>query len=303
MPKSLPPLGWIRSFEAAARHQSFAGAAEELNLTPAAVSQQIRALEQHVGIALFERLPRGVRLTESARAWQPAVHRAIDELALSTASLFGSRATRTVTLRATISFSVLCLAPVVAELGRAHPELELELYSSVWGDDLDRARIDLEIRYGDGRWPGYRIERLTAPRSVVVCPPALALSPGPVGLAHVVRQGVIHIAGCEDMWTRLTRRNGVPEGDLRRRDRVDTSLAALEMVATGRGSALISHDLARQHLARGSVALLPGIELVHDQAHYLLIPARGGEERTEALVLARWLKDTFGHRDAVRPAL
>lgn len=291
MRKSLPPLGWIRSFEAAARHQSFAGAAEELNLTPAAVSQQIRALEQHLGVSLFERLPRGVRLSESARAWQPAVHRAIDELALSTASLFGSRAMATVTLRATISFSVLCLAPVVAELGRAHPEIELELYSAVWGDDLDQARIDLEIRYGDGRWPGFAAERLSAPVSIVVCPPTLVIPPGPQGLADMARQGVIHIAGCEDMWTRLVRQAGLPEGDVRRRDRVDTSLAALEMLATGRGSALISYDLARRHLERGSVRLLPGVELVHGQAHYLLTPegwaGAGGD-------LARWLEETFG---------
>ena len=293
MHKSLPPLGWIRSFEAAARHQSFAGAAEELNLTPAAISQQIRGLEQHLGMSLFERLPRGVRLTESARAWQPAVHRAIDELALSTASLFGSRARKTVTLRATISFSVLCLAPAVADLGRAHPEIELELYSAVWGDDLDEGRIDLEIRYGDGRWQGFEVERLTAPVSVVVCPPRSAVPPGAAGLADLVRQGVIHIAGCEDMWTRLARKEGVPEGELRRRDRVDTSMAALEMVATGRGSALISQDLARQHIDRGSVKLLPGVELLHDQAHYLLIPPRRGPERPETLVLARWLKETF----------
>lgn len=300
MRKSLPPLGWIRSFEAAARHQSFAGAADELNLTPAAVSQQIRALEQYLGMSLFERLPRGVRLTESARAWQPAVHRALDELALSTASLFGGIAKATVTVRATISFSVLCLAPAVAELGRAHPEIELELYSAVWGDDLDQARIDLEVRYGNGRWPGFGAERLTAPVSVVVCPPMLAVPPGSEGLVDVLRHGVIHVAGCEDMWTRLARQAGVPESNIRRRDRVDTSLAALEMVATGRGSALISQDLARRHLERESVKLLPGVELVHDQAHYLLTPPRAGPERPATLVLARWLKETFGGGEAAR---
>lgn len=305
MVPTLPPLVWLRTFEAAARHAGFAAAAVELALTPAAVSQQVRALETHLGVALFERLPRGVRLTTTGRAYLPSVRRALDDLAMATAGLFGGPATPAVTLRCPVSFATLCLAPRLGALRAAHPGLRLRLYASIWSDDLDDARVDLEIRYGDGRWEGLVAEPLTAPVSVPVCPPGTEFGPDPAAvLAAAMRRGVVQIFGCEDLWTRLARRLGLPDGAVRTQDSVDTSLIALEMVAAGHGPAMVSRELARGHAAAGRVCLPPGdgLALRHEQAHHLVSPRRVRPPRAEALILREWLVETFREGPEALPA-
>ena len=114
MPAPLPPPGWLQTFESAARHSGFAAAAEELGLTPAAVSQQIRALEGRLGVALFRRLPRGVELTEMGRAYLPAVQRAFGDISAATAGLFGLDRPRLLTVRAPLSYAAIRLAPAPA---------------------------------------------------------------------------------------------------------------------------------------------------------------------------------------------
>jgi len=95
----LPPLNWLRSFEAAARHDSFAAAATELHLTAAAISYQVRSLEGELGFKLFERLPRGLRLTDMGRAYLPSLRKAFDDIAISTAGLFGGAREEKLTIR------------------------------------------------------------------------------------------------------------------------------------------------------------------------------------------------------------
>lgn len=294
MTRPLPPLGWLRTFEAAARHAGFATAARELALTPAAVSQQIRALETHLGVELFERLPRGIRLTTTGRAYLPAVRRAIEDLGMATAGLFGAPARRAVTLRCPVSFAALCLAPRRAALREQHPALTLRLYASIWSDDLQDDRIDLEIRYGDGRWDGFEVARLTAPVSVPACPPGTAFGATPAAaLDALMRRGVVQILGCEDLWSRLARAHGLDETRIRVVDCVDTSAIALELVAAGIGPALVSQELVRGHAEAGRIALPPGIELRHGQAHHLLLPRRSTPPAPHALVLRDWLLAAF----------
>lgn len=290
MTYTLPHLVWLRSFEAAARHHSFALAARELNLTPAAVSQQIRALERHLGYALFDRLARGIRATELGSAYVPAVRKALDELSVATTGLFGAGSTRRLTIRSPVSFAALRISPILGDFRASHPDIAIRVFSSVWSDAIHDDLVDIDIRYGDGRWDGYDIQRLGSPVSVPVCPPGPGLGRNVSSkLAQMVGANPIHIISCENLWTKMAQQLGWPEGTIGTGLAVDTSVIALEMVSAGLGCAMISKDLASSHIETGRVQIPAGLELHHDQAHYLLMARRARASPPEALLFRDWL--------------
>src|ERR1700739_4808596 len=150
----LPTLTWLRAFEAAPRPSSFTAAAAELRLTSGAISYQIRALEAHLGFALFERLPRGVRLTAMGVAYLPPVRRAFEQLADSTVGLFGGQERGQITVHAPVSLASLWLAPKLPSFVGAFPSIDVRLSSVIWDNPGPDESTDLEIRYGSGHWRG-----------------------------------------------------------------------------------------------------------------------------------------------------
>jgi LysR family glycine cleavage system transcriptional activator len=294
MPSDLPPLLWIRSFEASARHLGFAAAGKELNLTPAAVGQHVRGLEGHLGFALFDRLPRGLALTPMGAAYLPSVRKALDELATATAGLFGTAARRRLTVRCIFSFASLCLAPRLPEFLRAHPGLGLRLLTSVWSAATEDGDLDVDIRYGDGRRDGPEALRISSPLSIPLAPPGTEFGADPAaGMRAALDAGAIHVMGCENLWTQFARAQGWPDATVAAGPAVDSSAAALEMVAAGGGCAIIERDLARGHIAAGRVAAPAGLALAHDQAHYALLPRRARPPTPAALLFRAWLRETF----------
>jgi DNA-binding transcriptional LysR family regulator len=209
MHDGLPPLGWLRTFEAAARRRGFAEAARELAMTPTAVSQQMRALEQRLGARLFVRLARGVALTDVGAAYLPAVRDALDGLASATAGLFEPAARSGVALRCTASFAIIVVAPTLPAFRAAHPRIDLSLHTAIWSDAVMDERIDLEVRHGAGPWEGFDSEPLAPGLSAPICPPDLDLAgPPDAALARAMGRGLIHIAGCENLWADAARRFG-----------------------------------------------------------------------------------------------
>ena len=285
MSYSLPPVNWLRAFEAAARYASFAAAAGELSLTPAAISHQVRSLEAFLGYPLFERLPRGLRLTDMGKAYLAPVRSAFDALSVSTVGLFGVRGETTLLVRVPISFAVLVLSPRLDRFVRAHPTISLRLVSAIWADALPADNVDVDIRFGHGSWPGYRVTPLFSDPTVLICPP----DRGAARLNDLTSDRMIHIMGLEYDWLRLfeAHRLSLPPGSPRAT--VDTSLAAIELVAAGMGSALVLRCFARSDRARDRVAIVPGIELPQPQAHYLLTPDSAVSAKPEALVFQQWL--------------
>ena len=296
MSYSLPLLLWLRTFEAAARHLSFAKAAEELGLTAAAVGQHIKALETHLGFSLFDRLPRGVRLSTIGRAYVPTVRKALDDLTVATLSLFGSPQRGQVTVRSSVSFAALVLAPLLPQFRAEFPEMPVTLYASIWSDDLAESQIDLDIRYGDGRWDGFDlVEPISEAISVPVCPVGTAFGADPAeAVRRLAMERRIQIVGLGDLWRRLGDQFGWDDGMVREAYAVDTSAIALEMVAAGLGVAMISKDLTRLHAGRGQVVVPPGIELAHEQRHYLLMPRHRTATSPEALLFRDWLLARLG---------
>ena len=164
MKRAIPPPNWLHTFEAAARCLSFTEAAEELGITPSAVSQQIRLLEQTLGVPLFHRLPKGLELTGDGLAYLPAVQGGFQGMAKSTRELFGGGRERLLTLRSNAAFAMLWLSPRLPRFQRAHPDVALRINVSIWLTETDWDGVSLEIRYGGGAWPGFLAERLTRER-------------------------------------------------------------------------------------------------------------------------------------------
>ncbi|MEM8792412.1 MAG: LysR substrate-binding domain-containing protein [Pseudomonadota bacterium] len=293
MGSQLPPPAWLKTFEAAARLGGFAAAAEELGLTPAAVSQQIRALEGRLGFQLFHRQARGVVLSEVGRSYLPAVQQAFETLSLATAGLFGLNEAERLIVRAPVSFATQRLAPVLPDFHDAHPGIPIRLSTSVWSDALEEDQADIEIRYGDGKWPGQQVIRLSEPGSIPICPPGTNFGSDPLAaIAAMMQRDAIHIMGCESFWTLFARAHSLAEDRISARSSVDSSTVAIEMVAAGLGVALIAQDLAARAVSDGRVVCPPGLRLSHEQAHHAVIP-RHKAPRPEALLFAAWLSETF----------
>lgn len=200
---ALPNLVWLRSFEAVSRLGGFTAAGAELGLTQAAVSTHISALESQLGHQLFERTTRKLELTASGRAYLPSVRKALQDLAVSTDSLFGNRTAGSVTIRAPISETVLIIAPALAEFQKVNPELDIRLLSAIWADTALETGTDIEIRLGTGNWPGAHAEPLGPEKIVPVCHPRLAERlKEPADLMDVPR---IHILGFDDHWPRFSK--------------------------------------------------------------------------------------------------
>ncbi len=286
----LPTLTWLRAFEAAARTSSFAAAAGELSLTSGAISYQIRALEAHLGFALFERLPRGVKLTPMGVAYLPPVRKAFEELADSTVGLFGGSEPVQITVHAPVSLAALWLAPHLPAFSAANPSIEVRLASVIWDNAVLDESTDLEIRYGAGHWHGYRSEHLMNQNILAVCSPALlhhAEQAG--GIADSLPRRLIHIMGYENHWLKVRQGLQLPEGAVNSGLNVDTTVAALELAATGAGIALAHRLFLGSYLATGRlVAALPR-EFPDDNSYFVITPERPQRVRREVQLFRQWL--------------
>ena len=147
MSSRLPPLTALRAFDAAARHMSFAQAAAELNVTPAALSFQIKSLEEHLGAPLFRRLNRAVELTDAGKALSTGATEGFQTLATAWRAAQRTQDTQTLTVTAGPAFTAKWLAPRLYEFAQAHPEVELRFAASLSLADLTRDNIDVAIRF------------------------------------------------------------------------------------------------------------------------------------------------------------
>jgi LysR family transcriptional regulator of beta-lactamase len=164
------PLNQLRAFEAAARHASFTNAAIELRVTPAALSHQVKALEDRLGVALFHRLPRGLALTDEGQAMLPVLTQAFDSIAGMLARLAGSSGT-VLSVGVVGTFAIAWLLPRLPDFHAAHPGIDLRVSTNNNRVELAEEGLDFAIRFGDGAWHGTEAEHLlTAPVSPLCAP-------------------------------------------------------------------------------------------------------------------------------------
>jgi LysR family glycine cleavage system transcriptional activator len=285
----LPNPAWLRSFEAAARTSSFVAAATELRLTSGAISYQIRALEAHLGFSLFERLPRGVRLTAMGVAYLPPVRKAFEELADSTVGLFGGSERVQVTVHAPVSLAALWLAPRLPAFSAAHPAIDIRLSSVIWDNAVPDEATDLEIRYGMGHWHGYRSEHLLNQDIVAVCSPLLLQTARQKGEVALLPRHLIHIMGHENHWLKVRQGLGLANVGVNPGPSVDTTLAALELAASGAGCALAHRIFLAAYFSTGRLVAALDREFADDNSYFVVTPERPQRPRREVQACRDWL--------------
>ena len=186
MSDRLPPLTALRAFEAAARHMSFQNAAAELNVTPAALSFQIKSLEDHLGAPVFRRLNRAVELTEAGRVLQPGTQDGFDLLNAAWRAARRLDSGRSLTVTAGPAFTTEWLAPRMFAFAQAHPQVELRIAASLARMEFDRDEIDVAIRFGYGPDPGLYVQPLLTEWLTPVATPELAAKiNSPADLLHL----------------------------------------------------------------------------------------------------------------------
>ncbi|WNJ90535.1 LysR substrate-binding domain-containing protein [Bosea sp. 685] len=246
------PFRSIIVFHAVARAGSVSRAAEELRVTPSAVSQQIQALELHLGTALTLKVGRNITLTEAGERYFQMVGREIEHIADVTQHVRGIRSATTLTVRAAPSVSSKWLLPRLHSFVDANPDIELRLDGTNEPTDFSKENVDIEIRHGEGVWPGLFIEGLGRERFFPLCSPSL-LPPASLKAADLPEQRLIHSVKSQMQWPRWFAEAGVEPGRRWHRVLFDRSHMAIDAAASGMGIALESELLAWRELADGTL--------------------------------------------------
>jgi LysR family transcriptional regulator, glycine cleavage system transcriptional activator len=290
MRSDLPPLTWLRAFEAAARTLSFTHAGAELNVTQAAISKHIKALELSLGQALFLRHPRSLTLTKSGAAYLPKVQDALERLAIGTREVFGHRKTQALTLRCAISFAVNWLAPRLPDFLQRYPGKEVRVISSVWNDAFDKDAFDLDIQYGRGNWPGFVSTRLTWEKITPLCAPDMAARSALKSPDDLRDHRLLHVMGYQEGWGIWLQAAGARQVNPGQGVQLDSSLIAFAVAMQGGGIALGRSSLATR-LRHGGQLIAPfDLEVPIAEAFYLLQPA-DGVSHGDAGLFTDWLLD------------
>ncbi len=290
MARPLPSLNGLRAFEAAARHLSFTRAAEELNVTQAAVSHQIKGLEERLGIALFRRLNRALVLTEAGQRLYPATRDAFDRLAEAVEGLRARTTTGPLTVSVLPSFAAKWLVPRLSRFQERYPDIDLRIAALERLVDLARDDVDVAIRFGAGNWPGVRADLLLKNYLTPVCSPSmLDRLREPADLAHVtlLHESMEPMAQFPD-WAAWLRAAGVSGVDVTRGLRFSHTHILLQAAIDGRGVALGQLALAADDLAAGRLAAPFDLKLPAGYAYYLVcLP--GAVERPKIKAFREWV--------------
>jgi len=278
MARRLPPLNALRAFEAAARHLSIAKAADELSVTPAAVSHQVRALEARLGAPLFRRRHRSLLLTDAGQRLLPGLRDGFDALAGAVAKVHEAEADTTLTVTTVIAFAARWLVPRLERFRLAHPEFEVRIDASDRTVDLEGGEADVAIRYGRGHYPGLQVARLFADEAFPVCSPALCACETPLATpAELRHHTLLHVDWQRDKdvapnWRMWLLAAGVEDVDSTRGPRFSDESMAAQAAVGGFGVALVSHVLVADDLAAGRLVRPFALSLPGQFAYYLVCP-------------------------------
>jgi LysR family glycine cleavage system transcriptional activator len=303
--RRLPPLNALRAFEAAARHLNFSRAADELSVTPGAVSQQIQNLEDYIGAALFKRTPKGLLLTDAAQIALPALREAFDRLAEAASMLTAAVDGRRLTVSVAPSFAAKWLVPRLGKFEEAHPLVDVWVSAGMELVDFASGEVDVAIRYGPGRYPGVESQRLMQETVIAVVSPELLISHpinDPADLAHQI---LLHDGSpdadpsCPD-WPMWLAARGIKGVDGQRGPRFNQSSLVIEAAVGGRGVALAKRTLAQADLDAGRLVAPFQIATAVDFAYFVVYPkAKGRLPQVKAFV--SWLTaEAAAHEDMLR---
>lgn len=290
MAERLPPLIAVRYFEVAARQLSFTKAAQELHVTHSAISHQIKALEEWLGVPLFRRLNRSIVLTDAGQTYVRPVREALEKLGDASRALKSREQSGTLTVSVMPSFAAKFLVPRLGSFRRAHPDIDVRISAAERLVDFAREDVDVGIRYGRGNWPGLRVDRLMRENLFPVCSPKLRRGPVPLKTpADLLNHTLMHDSDWpESMWVRWLAAAGVKADNLRPALSFNYSSLMIQAAIDGLGVALAQEALVRDDLATGRLIRPFDIDMPSDYAYYVVSP-EATAERPKVAAFRTWL--------------
>ncbi len=293
MSRTLPPLNALKAFEAAARHLSFTKAAEELNVTPAAVSHQVKALEELYGVSLFQRLTRALRLTEAGQQALPLIGQGLDKLAQGADRLRAHAGRQVLTISVSPSFGALWLVPRLEGFRKRHPDIEIRLDGTDRLATIGTDGVDVAVRYGPGGYKNVRADFLFTQMNMPVCSPALLEGPHPLRSPEdLTHHTLLHIdwKEAEASWRMWLLAAGLQHIDPTRGPHYTMESMAVQAALEGQGVALVGDVLVADELAAGRLVRPFDVELNTPLSFsYYLISALSDVEEPKVTAFRTWL--------------
>ena len=293
MARPLPPLNALRAFESAGRHLSFTKAAAELNVTPAAISHQVKALEELLEVPLFRRLTRALRLTDAGQAALPTLSQGFDKLAQGVEQMRAHCESGVLTISVSPSFGAMWLVPRLEHFRSRHPDIEIRIDGTDRLVDLARDDADVAVRYGPGGYNGVRLDCLFSQVNTPVCSPALLSGEHPLGQPDDLRHHtLLHVdwKDAEASWRMWLLAAGLHDIDPTRGPRFTMENMAVQAALDGHGVALIGDILVADDLAAGRLVrpFDPSLSTPLTFSYYLL-SAKDSAEQPKVEAFRDWL--------------
>jgi LysR family glycine cleavage system transcriptional activator len=288
MHRHLPNLNQLRAFEAAARHRSFKMAADELHVTHAAISHQIKALEEDLGMQLFRRVTRGVQLAPEAEIFAADLSRSFEAITEAAARVVQARKSGPLRISSVPAYGMRVLLPRLPGLKSRHPDLDLAVDLELGLTDF--STVDAALRYGKGGWSGVTAELVHRDILCPVCAPALVAGRRlPLSPRDIVGLPIAISPGAEEdwkNWLRAAGHRGAGPADLRR---MENRAVVLDYLLTGMGAALADLRFAATELMSGQLVRLHKATVAGVNAIHLVYPQTGFPDR-RIVAFGAWLK-------------
>lgn len=291
--QQLPPLNTLHFFEAAARHLSFQEAASELDVTPTAVSHQIKVLEDDLGLLLFRRRPRPIALTEAGQILYPAVRDGLIAITNAISQLKRVPESTYLTISVTPVFAAKWLVTRLAEFQRVHPDIDLRLQASNSVVDLHAKTVDLAIRYGRGNYQGFEVRQLMSDVFMPVCSPRLLDDKPSLNQLHdlvhypLLHFEWIHYGPDAPNWKNWFALAEVNDFHPNRGPKYNEETLAIQAAISGQGVALCSSIHVTDDLALGF--LVQPLKLVLEGFNYSAVYIENHPKEESILKFVNWL--------------
>jgi LysR family glycine cleavage system transcriptional activator len=272
MARRLPPLNALKAFEAAARHESFTRAAEELCVTQGAVSHQVKALEAELGLRLFNRERQRLVITEAGSSYLGVVRDAFDRIASGTERLLQRQNTGVLTVSTSPNFAAKWLVHRLGRFATAHPGIDLRVSASLHHVDFAREDVDLAIRHGEGQFPGLHVTRLCSEELFPVCSPTLISGNRALRVPFdLSKYPLIHVNDHQD-WTRWLTTADIPGTHMLHGPVLNQASMAIDAAVDGQGVALARTALAMNDLLAGRLVRPFAVTLPAAFAYWIVCP-------------------------------
>jgi LysR family glycine cleavage system transcriptional activator len=292
MSRRLPPLNAVKAFEAAARHLSFTRAAEELFVTQAAVSHQIKALEDFLGLKLFRRKNRSLLLTEEGQSYFLDIKDIFIELGEATNRLLARSAVGSLTVSMSPSFAIQWLVPRLAKFSEKNPDIDVRIKAVDSNANSLTDDVDVAIYYGQGNWPGLRADKLRNEVLIPVCSPLLLNSAKPLAQPSDLKfHTLLHDSNRQD-WQAWFRQCGVSDINVNQGPIFSHSSLVLQAAVHGQGVALGYSVLARPDIKAGRL-VCPFSEVLVSKEAYYLVCQQNHSEIGKISAFREWMLDMF----------